>query len=127
MAQIERPEYVKKLLRFKDKRVIKIVTGIRRCGKSTLFQLYQQELIKRGVLPECIQSINLEDPAYRALLDGEQLYDYINARLKPDAKNYIFIDEIQNVQAFEKAADGLFIKYNVDLYLTGSNSRIQSG
>jgi predicted AAA+ superfamily ATPase len=124
---IDRPEYLKKLLGFKDTQLIKIVTGVRRCGKSTLFELYQTELSKLGVAPEQIRSINLEDPAYRDLLDWERLYDYINARLLPEKKNYIFIDEIQNVKDFEKAADGLFIKKNVDLCLTGSNSKIQSG
>jgi predicted AAA+ superfamily ATPase len=124
---IDRPEYLKKLLGFKDKDLIKIVTGVRRCGKSTLFQLYQTELARLGVAPEQIQSINLEDPAYRELLDWEKLYDYINARLLPGKKNYLFIDEIQNVKDFQRAADGLFIKKNVDLYLTGSNSKMQSG
>ncbi|MDR2048852.1 MAG: ATP-binding protein [Treponema sp.] len=124
---IPRPEYLKRLFGFKDKQLIKIVTGVRRCGKSTLLELYQAELAKRGVDSEQIQSINLEDPAYRNLPDWEKLYDYINTRLLPDRKNYIFIDEIQNVKDFQKAADGLFIKKNVDLYLTGSNSRMQSG
>jgi predicted AAA+ superfamily ATPase len=124
---ISRPEYLKKLLSFKDKQLIKIVTGVRRCGKSTLFELYQDELAKLGVMPEQIQSINLEDPAYRELCNWEKLYDYINARLLPEKKNYIFIDEIQNVKDFERAVDGLFINKDVDLYLTGSNSKMQSG
>ncbi|MCL2293395.1 MAG: ATP-binding protein [Spirochaetes bacterium] len=124
---IQRPEYLNKLLGFKDKQLIKIVTGVRRCGKSTLFELYQLELLKNGVLPEQIHSINLEDPAYEELLEWRKLYQYINSRLLADKKNYIFIDEIQNVVDFEKAADGLFIKKNVDLYLTGSNSKMQSG
>jgi len=124
---IDRPEYLKKLLGFKDKQLIKIVTGVRRCGKSTLFELYQAELTKLDVLSEQIQSINLEDPTYRKLLNWENLYDYINTRLLKDKKNYVFIDEIQNVKEFQKAADGLFINKNVDLYLTGSNSKMQSG
>jgi predicted AAA+ superfamily ATPase len=124
---IPRPQYLKKLLGFKDKQLIKIVTGVRRSGKSTLFELYQEELLKSGVARKQIQSINLEDPAYAELLDWHKLYDYINKRLVAGKKNYIFIDEIQNVVDFEKAADGLFIKKNVDLYLTGSNSKMQSG
>lgn len=124
---IDRQDYVKKLLGFKDKHIIKIVTGIRRCGKSTLFELYQGELVKQGVLPGRIISINLEDPKYRDLMDWGSLYDFVNVRLKPDGRNYVFIDEIQNVADFQKAADGLFIKKNVDLYLTGSNSKVQSG
>ena len=124
---IQRPEYLDKLLGFKDKQLIKIITGVRRCGKSTLFELYQAELLKTGILPEQIHSINLEDPAYEELLEWRRLYKYINSRLLTNKQNYIFIDEIQNVADFEKAADGLFIKKNVDLYLTGSNSKIQSG
>jgi len=124
---IDRPEYIKKLLGFKDKQLIKIITGVRRCGKSTLFEIYQTELAKLGVVSDQILSINLEDPVYRDLMNWEKLYDYIDSRLLPDKKNYIFIDEIQNVKDFEKAADGLFIKKNVDLYLTGSNSKVQSG
>ena len=124
---INRPEYLKKMLIFKDKHLIKIVTGIRRCGKSTLFELYQNELLRRGVKPEQIQSINLEEPDYREFLDWEKLYDTINARLLKNSQNYIFLDEIQNVKDFQRAADGLFIKKNVDLYLTGSNSKMQSG
>jgi predicted AAA+ superfamily ATPase len=124
---INRPEYVKKLLAFKDKHLIKIITGIRRCGKSTLFDLYQSELLGLGVKPEQIQSINLEEPNYREFLDWEKLYDAINAKLIKNKQNYIFLDEIQNVKDFQRAADGLFIKKNVDLYLTGSNSKMQSG
>jgi predicted AAA+ superfamily ATPase len=124
---INRPEYLKKMLIFKDKHLIKIVTGIRRCGKSTLFELYQNELLRLGVKPEQIQSINLEEPDYREFLDWEKLYDTINARLLKNRQNYIFLDEIQNVKDFQRAADGLFIKKNVDLYLTGSNSKMQSG
>ena len=124
---ISRPEYLNRLLSFKDKHLIKIVTGVRRCGKSTLFEIYRTELEKQGILPEQIQSINLEDPSFRDLSVWDRLFDYINTRLVQGTMNYIFIDEIQNVSDFQKAADGLFIKKNVDLYLTGSNSRIQSG
>jgi len=124
---INRPEFLKKLLVFKDKHLIKIVTGVRRCGKSTLFELYQNELLRLGVKPEQIQSINLEEPDYREFLDWEKLYDAVNARLIKNKRNYIFLDEIQNVKDFQRAADGLFIKKNVDLYLTGSNSKMQSG
>ncbi|MDR2576419.1 MAG: ATP-binding protein [Treponema sp.] len=124
---INRPEYLKKLLAFKDKQLIKIVTGVRRCGKSTLFELYQNELLRLGVRSEQIQSINLEEPNYRELLDWEKLYYAINNRLIKNKQNYIFLDEIQNVKDFQRAADGLFIKKNVDLYLAGSNSKMQSG
>jgi predicted AAA+ superfamily ATPase len=111
----------------RDKRVIKIITGVRRSGKSTLFKLFQEQLLDGGAAPEQIISLNMEDPSYRELVVWDRLYDYIDERLLPDRKNYVFIDEIQNVTDFQRAADGLFIKDNVDLYLTGSNSRIQSG
>jgi len=124
---INRPVYLEKLFDFKDKQLIKIVTGIRRSGKSTLFELYRTELEKQGVLPKQIQSINLEDPIYRDLMEWAKLYDFINTRLEPGKMNYIFIDVVQNVEDFQKAADGLFIKKNVDLYLIGSNSRMYAG
>jgi predicted AAA+ superfamily ATPase len=124
---ISRPLYINKLFLFKDKHLIKILTGVRRAGKSTLFDLYQKELLNTGIKQEQIITINLEDPQYRQLLDWEKLYDYVNDRLLPEQKNYIFFDEIQNVKDFQKAADGLFIKKNVDLYLTGSNAHLQSG
>jgi uncharacterized protein len=124
---IKRPEYLKKMLAFRDKNIIKIVTGVRRCGKSALFELYQSELLRLGVEPEQIISINLEEPDYREYLDWEKLYDAINARLLKNRQNYVFFDEIQNVKDFRRAADGLFIKKNVDLYLTCSNSKMQSG
>ncbi|MDR0823318.1 MAG: ATP-binding protein [Endomicrobium sp.] len=125
---IERTIYLEKLLGFKDKQLIKIITGVRRCGKSTLLELYQKKLIEEmGIEKRQIQSINLEMPEYRELLVWDKLYDYINSRLIDDKKNYIFIDEIQNAPDFQRAADGLFIKNNVDLYLTGSNSKMQSG
>jgi len=124
---VPRPHYLQKLVSLRDKRVIKVVTGVRRSGKSTLFRLFREHLLGNGVAPEQIVDLNMEDPAYRDLLGWEGLYDHINARLLPDKKNYVFIDEVQNVADFQRAADGLFIKDNVDLYLTGSNSRIQSG
>jgi predicted AAA+ superfamily ATPase len=124
---INRPKYLKILLGFKDKQLIKIVTGVRRCGKSTLFELYQAELIKRGVAPQQIHALNLEDIDNEPLQNYKALYAYFKKRLSASKMNYVFIDEVQNVADFEKAADGLFIKKNVDLYLTGSNSKIQSG
>jgi len=124
---INRPEYLKRLLAFKDKELIKIITGVRRSGKSTLFELYKTELLQMGIMQEQIQNINLEDPDFRDILEWEKLYDYVNTRLLKNKKNYIFIDEIQNIKNFQKAADGLFINKNVDLYLTGSNSKMQSG
>jgi predicted AAA+ superfamily ATPase len=124
---IQRPEYLKTLSGFKDKRLIKIITGIRRCGKSTLFELYRNHLLKTGVSPRQIISLNFEDPDTEDLRGYKGLYNYIKGRLLPGKMNYVFLDEIQNVAEYERAADGLFIKKNVDLYLTGSNAFMLSG
>lgn len=124
---IARNEYLNELIGFKDKRLIKIVTGIRRCGKSTLFELYQNYLLENGVAENQIISINFEDIDFEDLQDYKALYTYLKDRLLPDKMNYIFLDEIQNVEQYQKAVDSLFIKKNVDLYLTGSNAYLLSG
>lgn len=124
---IERKEYLDELKRFKDKQLIKVVTGIRRCGKSTLFELYCDYLRNHGVADEQIISINLENPDYSDIQEYMQLYSYVNERLAPDKMNYVFLDEVQNVKEFQRACDGLFIKKNVDLYITGSNAYLLSG
>ncbi|MDR1168625.1 MAG: ATP-binding protein [Heliobacteriaceae bacterium] len=124
---IIRQEYTEKLKAFKDKQLIKVVSGIRRCGKSTLLRMFQEDLIESGVGKDQIISINFEDPDYVYLTSYKALYDYIKERLLPDKKNYIFLDEIQNVTDYQKAVDGLFIKENVDVYITGSNAYFLSG
>lgn len=126
-AYIERPDYLEQLIRFREKDIIKVVTGIRRCGKSTLFDLYCDYLKKEGILEEQIIRLNLEDPDYHDIQDYMQLYQYIKEQLKPDTMNYIFIDEVQAVPQFQKAVDGLFIKKNCDVYITGSNACLLSG
>ena len=124
---IARNGYLNELIGFKDKHLIKILTGIRRCGKSTLFELYQDYLLKNGVGEEQIISINFEDIDFEELQNYKALYNYLKDRLIPDKMNYIFLDEIQNVTKYQKAVDSLFIKKNVDLYLTGSNAYLLSG
>jgi len=124
---IIRSEYLEKLKGFKDKQLIKVITGIRRCGKSTLLKMFQDYLLKHKVSREQIISINFEDPDNESLTNYKALYDYIKKRLLPDKKNYIFLDEIQNVADYQKAVDGLYIKDNVDLYITGSNAYFLSG
>lgn len=124
---IERKEYLEKLKGFKDKHLIKIITGIRRCGKSTLFEIFQNYLLENNIEENQIISINFEDVDYEELTNYKALYKYIKERLIPDKMNYIFLDEIQNVVNFQKAIDSLFIKKNVDLYLTGSNAYMLSG
>lgn len=124
---INRPQYLKELLSFKDSNIIKVVTGVRRCGKSTLFDLYKAELLKQGVTEKQIQIIKLEEFENEKLLDYRQLHQHVMDNLVKDKQNYVFLDEIQNVPDFQKAVRSLFEKPNIDLYLTGSNSRLQSG
>lgn len=124
---IERKQYLDKLTSFKDKKLIKVVTGIRRCGKSTLFHLYQQYLRQKGIDASQIQNINLEDLDNLHLRNFEVLYKHIMQNAVKNKKNYIFLDEIQLVPEFEKTVDSLFIKENMDVYITGSNAHMLSG
>lgn len=124
---IDRKEYLENLINFKEKKVIKVITGIRRCGKSTMFELYQDYLVSQGIEKERIVSINLEDGNYRMLRDPQRLYDYIENLLITGRMNYVFLDEIQQVPDFQRAVDWLYVKKNVDLYITGSNAFLLSG
>ena len=124
---IERTEYLEFLKKLRDKQIIKVVTGIRRCGKSTLFELYKQYLLSSGVEEKQIISLNFENPKDNIFSDWKELYSYIDERLLKDKQNYIFLDEIQILLGFEKAVDGLYIQKNVDIYITGSNSYMLSG
>lgn len=124
---IEREEYLEVLKHFKDKDLIKVVTGVRRCGKSTLFDLYEEYLISLGIEKKQIIKINLEDPIYHHLDDYMKLYNYVLDKLDDKCKNYVFLDEVQVVPEFQKACDGLYIKKNVDLYITGSNANLLLG
>jgi len=124
---IIREEYLRQLRSWKDEQVIKVITGIRRCGKSTLMEQFQDELIRSEVDSSQIISINFEELEYEKLLDYRKLYQYLKERLQPDKTTYIFLDEIQRVPDFEKVADSLYVKPGVDLYLTGSNSYLLSG
>lgn len=124
---VKRKEYLNKLIEWKDEQVIKVVTGIRRCGKSTLLLQYQDYLRGNGVADEQIISLNFEELENEDLLDYKALYSYIKERLCKDKMTYIFLDEIQNVSSFEKAIDSLYVKDNTDVYITGSNSYLLSG
>lgn len=124
---LERREYLDNLIRFRDKQLIKVVTGIRRCGKSTLFEQYQHYLKADGVTKEQIISINLEDGEFEEIETSKQLYAYVNKRLLADQSMYIFLDEVQRVEDFQKAVDSLYIKKNCDVYITGSNAHLLSG
>lgn len=123
---IERTEYLEQLKRFKDKDLIKVVTGIRRCGKSTLFEIFINYLKETGTKDEQIIKINLEDASYD-FKDYKELYDYVNEKLDSKKQYYVFLDEVQNVSMFQKAVDSLYIKKNVDVYITGSNAYLLSG
>ena len=127
MGTIKRTAYLNQLLKWRDKHVIKIITGIRRCGKSTLMMQFQQQLRDKRVSEKQIISVNLEDLAFENLKDYRELYRYITARMESGKMNYIFLDEIQSVDMFQKAIDSLFLKDNVDIYLTGSNAYLLSG
>ena len=124
---IKRKEYLKQLLSWKDQNIIKVLTGIRRCGKSTILKLYQEYLLNNGIDPSQIISINFEELEYEDLQDYKKLYQYIKDRLVENKMMYIFLDEIQNVPSYEKVVDSLHVKENIDIYITGSNSYIFSG
>lgn len=127
MKYINRKEYLDFLMRHKDRDVIKVITGIRRSGKSTLFEIYKDYLKSQGVNDDQIISINFEDLEFEDYREYKNLYKYIINKLNPNKMNYIFLDEIQHVKQFEKAVDSLFIKSNVDIYITGSNAYFMSG
>jgi predicted AAA+ superfamily ATPase len=127
MLLIRRTEYLNKLINWREKQLIKVITGVRRCGKSTLFSLYINHLKETGVTDEQIISINLEDINFDHLLDYKALHTYVSDRLRKDKYTYVFIDEVQQCPDFEKAVDSLFIKKNVDVYITGSNACMLSG
>lgn len=126
MALIERKEYTDWLKRYRDKKIIKVITGLRRVGKSTIFELYIAQLLNEGVAPEQIVKINFEELENEPLLDRSVLYRYLTDKLLPDRKLYIFLDEVQRVPEFEKVVDSLFVKDNVDLYITGYNAKFLS-
>ncbi len=123
---VERKEYLNKLIAWKDKQIIKIVTGVRRCGKSMLLELYQNYLKEHGIEEEQIIAINFEDLDYEELTDYKKLYNYLKSHLTENKMTYIFLDEIQNVENFPKVLDSLYIKDNVDIYVTGSNAYMLS-
>lgn len=123
---IERKEYLNKLITWKDKQLIKIVTGVRRCGKSVLLKMYQDYLKNNGVKESQIVTINFEDLDYEELTNYKKLYNYLKEKLIPNKMTYIFLDEIQNVDQFPKVLDSFYIKDNVDIYVTGSNAHMLS-
>ena len=123
---IARDEYLKHLIAFKDKPVVKVITGIRRCGKSTLLMLYADWLKKNGVESKQIISINLESARYDNVKDYKTLYNEVASKIRTDEKYYVLLDEVQNVAEFERAVESLSIDHNVDIYITGSNAYMLS-
>ena len=124
---VKRREYLNQLEQWKHEKVIKVVTGLRRCGKSTLLAMFQDRLRESGVEAQQIISLNFEMLEYEELRDYRKLYQFITERLRPDRMNYIFLDEIQMVPDYQKAVDSLYLRENVDLFVTGSNAWLLSG
>lgn len=123
---IYRTEYMERLKAFKDQKIIKVVTGLRRSGKSTLLEMFKDELLKEGVRTEQIQYINFELMKYDSVRDYRQLYELVVKKALPDEKNYLFFDEIQQVKGWEKAINSLSLEYDADIYVTGSNAYLLS-
>ncbi|MDR1205165.1 MAG: ATP-binding protein [Peptococcaceae bacterium] len=126
--RVNRPEYIKRLTEYKDKDVVKIVTGIRRCGKSTLLDLFEDYLLESGVSPNRIIHMNLESLQYRDILDYLSFYDYVGGKIVRGAKNYLIFDELQAVTHWERAVESFRIDFgvDVDIYITGSNAYLLS-
>lgn len=117
MKTIYREQYINKLISLKDKNIIKVLTGIRRCGKSTILQEFKNYLLQNNVNKENIIFLNLDDKSNKHLLDSDVLHDYILNNINTNKQNYIFLDEIQNVPEFEKCINSLFLKDNIDIYI----------
>lgn len=127
MNEIRRESYLQQLTGWRDKQIIKVITGIRRSGKSTLLMQFQKELLASGVFQEQIISIRFEDMDNDFLQDAKTLYAYIKEHLCADKQNYIFLDEVQLVEGFQRVVNSLYLQPNVDIYITGSNSHMLSG
>ena len=123
---VERLEYLEDLKKWKDKDVIKVITGIRRCGKSTLFDIFINYLKENGIDNKHIIKLNFELPDYE-FENYKDMYYYVKDKIKDNKKYYVFLDEVQNIKDFQKAVDGLYIHKNIDVYITGSNANLLSG
>ncbi|MEG1639221.1 MAG: ATP-binding protein, partial [Erysipelotrichaceae bacterium] len=124
--RIERPRYLSKLTEYKDKDIVKIVTGIRRCGKSTLLDIYEDYLLNSGVKPTNILHMNMESLQHRDLLSYLAFYDYVSSHIVKGEKNYLIFDELQAVTHWEKAIESFRLDFDVDIYITGSNAYLLS-
>lgn len=124
--RLERTEYLQKLIAFRDKHIIKIITGIRRCGKSTLMEIFQDYLKANHVEKAQILAVNFEDFDYRELRDAEKLHAYVKGHMAKDKMTYLFLDEIQHVESWPDVIDSLYLRKNLDIYITGSNAYLLS-
>lgn len=124
---IKREEYLNKIISYKDKKIIKVITGIRRCGKSTLLKEYKEYLISTGIPEKNIIFINFDDNSYSNILNPDTLHSYVLEKYHDNEMNYILFDEIKNVPEFQKCINSLFLKDNIDIYIIGSNSYMLSG
>ena len=124
--KIERREYMERLYAWRDKQIIKVITGVRRCGKSFLLEMYQESLRAQGVRAERIVSVNLEDLDNKSLRNPDALHAYIKKKLKPGKMTYVFVDEVQLCEDFPAVIDSIYIRPNVDIYITGSNANLLS-
>ena len=124
---IPRNNYLDFLIRNRDLKIIKVITGVRRCGKSTLFTLFKKYLLANAISKEQIIDINFESIDFDNLLDYKALHQYILDKTTSDKMHYIFLDEIQHVDKFERVVNSLFLKDNLDIYITGSNAYFMSG
>lgn len=123
---INRPEYLQQLIENQDVDLVKIVTGIRRCGKSSLLELFHQHLLGSGVAESHILHMNLESLRYRSLSDYLAFYDYVSERISAEGKTYLIFDELQAVEHWEKAIESFRLDFDVDIYITGSNAYLLS-
>ncbi|MDR1059860.1 MAG: ATP-binding protein [Clostridiales bacterium] len=126
LERIDRPEYMKRLIEYKDKDVVKIVTGMRRCGKSTLLDLFEDHLLGSGVPKEHIIHMNMESLRFREYADHISFYEHVSGRIAAGAKNYLIFDELQAVAGWEKAIESFRLDFDVDIYITGSNAYMLS-
>ena len=124
--RIERKEYMERLRAWRDRQVIKVITGVRRCGKSVLLEMHQEWLRSQGVPAERIVYVNLEDRDNRPLRNPDALHSHIKGRLKADEMTYVFVDEVQLCEDFPEVIDSIYIRPNVDVYITGSNANLLS-
>jgi len=126
MGMIERKRYLNQLIQLRDSNLIKVITGIRRCGKSTLMSAFRSHLIAEGVPCNNIVNLNFEERENNNFKNWQEVYDFIMSKLPQDAKRYVFLDEVQQIEHFEKLVDALFVKSDIDVYITGSNAYLLS-